>query len=89
MQSWPAHGAREGLQGLVRNPAALRVRLVTIWVRDLKVVKIDIKAAPGIVPGETLVMTGAPGLFRDMAATATMSIGFAVAEFGTRVSLTS
>ena len=40
------------------------------------------------VPGETLVMTGAPGLFRDMAATATMSIGFAVAEGGTRVSVT-
>lgn len=40
------------------------------------------------VPGETLVMTGAPGLLRDMATTATMSIGFAAAEGGTRVSVT-
>jgi len=40
------------------------------------------------VPGETLVMTGAPGLLRDMAATATMSIGFTAAEGGTRVSVT-
>jgi hypothetical protein len=39
------------------------------------------------VPDETLVMTGAPGLLRDMAATATMSIGFAAAEGGTRVSV--
>jgi hypothetical protein len=40
------------------------------------------------VPGESLVMTGAPGLFLNMAVTATMSIGFAVAAGGTRVSIT-